>query len=110
SEQIEALRLKAKSYLPARLEELSQITGLKYNKVTIRAARTKWGSCTGQNNISLSLYLMTLPKHLIDYVLLHELCHTVHHNHSPKFHALLDKILGGKEKILAKELRLYSIP
>ena len=67
SEQIEALRLKAKSYLPARLEELSQITGLKYNKVTIRAARTKWGSCTGQNNISLSLYLMTLPKHLIDY-------------------------------------------
>lgn len=110
SEQIEALRLKAKSYLPARLEELSQITGLKYNKVTIRAARTKWGSCTGHNNISLSLYLMTLPKHLIDYVLLHELCHTVHHNHSPKFHALLDKILSGKEKILAKELRLYSIP
>ena len=63
-DQIEQLRHKAKDYLPQRLEALSRLTGLKYNKVTIRAARTKWGSCTAQNNISLSLYLMTLPNHL----------------------------------------------
>ena len=62
--------------------------GLKYAKLTIRASRTKWGSCSGRNTISLSLFLMTLPEHLRDYVIVHELCHTVHHNHSPRFHAL----------------------
>ncbi len=51
---------------------------------------------------------MTLPSHLRDYVIIHELCHTVHHNHSAKFHALVDKLLGGKEKALARELRGYS--
>ena len=106
---IEVLRTKAKAYLPKRLEELSQATGLKYNRLTIRSARTKWGCCTSRNNISLSLFLMTLPPHLIDYILIHELCHTVHHNHSAQFHALVDRFLGGREKILNKELRQYSI-
>lgn len=108
AEDIERLRADAKAYLPARIEELARQCGLRYGKVTIRAARSKWGSCTAQNNISLSLFLMTLPPHLRDYVIIHELCHTVHHNHSAKFHALVDKLLGGKEKALARELRGYS--
>ena len=106
AEDIERLRAEAKAYLPARVEELARILG--YGKVTIRAARSKWGSCTAQNNISLSLFLMTLPPHLRDYVIVHELCHTVHHNHSAEFHALVDSLLGGKEKALARELRGYS--
>ena len=53
---------------------------------------------------------MTLPPHLRDFVLLHELCHTVHHDHSPHFHALLDRLTGGNEKLLSRELRSYSIP
>lgn len=108
-ERIEELRRAAKSDLPARLERLSQQTGLKYAAVTIRAARTKWGCCTGRNTISLSLFLMALPEHLRDFVLLHELCHTVHHDHSARFHALLDRLTGGREKQLARELRSYSI-
>ena len=72
-----------------------------------RATRSKWGSCNGRNDLSLSLYLMTLPEHLRDFVILHELCHTVHHDHSPRFHALLDRLVGGKEKLLNKELRSY---
>ena len=108
AEDIERLRAEAKAYLPARTEELARLFGLRYGKVTIRATRSKWGSCTAQNNISLSLFLMTLPPHLRDYVIVHELCHTVHHNHSAEFHALVDKLLGGKEKVLAKELRGYS--
>ena len=108
AEDIERLRADAKAYLPARVEELARQCGLRYGKVTIRAARSKWGSCTAQNNISLSLFLMTLPPHLRDYVIIHELCHTVHHNHSAKFHALVDKLLGGNEKALARELRGYS--
>ena len=93
----------------ARVGRLSRITGLKYNKLTIRASRTKWGSCTGTNNISLSLFLMTLPEHLRDFVIVHELCHTVHHDHSPKFHALVDRLVGGNEKALNRELKAFSI-
>lgn len=108
-DEIEQLRREAKQHLPARVELLAQQHGLHYGKVTIRASRTKWGSCTAQNNISLSLFLMTLPQHLRDYVIIHELCHTVHHNHSQQFHALVDRISGGNEKHLAKELRQYTI-
>ena len=101
--RVEELRRAAKADLPDRIGRLSRITGLKYNKLTIRASRTKWGSCTGTNNISLSLFLMTLPEHLRDFVIVHELCHTVHHDHSPKFHALVDRLVGGNEKALNRE-------
>lgn len=105
----EALRRAAKEDLPPRLARLSAATGLRCEGLTIRAARTKWGSCSGRNTISLSLYLMTLPEHLRDFVILHELCHTRHHDHSPRFHALLDRLTGGREKELARELRGWAI-
>ena len=107
--RIEELRRAARADLPARIGRISRITGLKYNKLTIRASRTKWGSCTGTNNISLSLFLMVLPEHLRDFVIVHELCHTVHHDHSPKFHALVDRLVGGNEKALNRELKAFSI-
>ena len=107
---IEALRRAAKAELPGRVAELARLHGFRYGRVTIRAARTKWGCCTADNNLSLSLFLMTLPPRLRDFVLLHELCHTVHHDHSPRFHALLDRLTGGKEKLLSRELRSYAIP
>ncbi|HIW65594.1 MAG TPA: M48 family metallopeptidase [Candidatus Alistipes intestinipullorum] len=107
--RIEALRRAAKEDLPPRIARLSEATGLRYAKLSIRASRTKWGSCSGANHISLSLFLMTLPEPLRDFVILHELCHTAHHNHSPRFHALLDRLTGGREKALNRELRAYSI-
>ena len=107
--RIEELRRAAKADLPGRIARLSEATGLKYEKLSIRASRTKWGSCSGRNHISLSLFLMTLPEHLRDYVIIHELCHTVHHNHSPRFHALVDRLVGGHEKALNKELRAFMI-
>jgi predicted metal-dependent hydrolase/GNAT superfamily N-acetyltransferase len=103
--QIEALRREAKRVLPAMVERLARQHGFRYGRVTIRATRSKWGCCTSQNNLSLSLYLMTLPIHLQEFVVLHELCHTVHHNHSIEFHALLDKITGGREKELSRQLK-----
>lgn len=107
--RIEELRRAAKADLPGRIARLSEATGLKYGKLSIRASRTKWGSCSGCNNISLSLFLMTLPEHLRDYVIVHELCHTVHHDHSPRFHALVDRLVGGREKPLNRELRGFAI-
>lgn len=109
-EDIERLRTQAKEYLPGRVAEIASQFGFRYGRVTIRAARSKWGCCTSQGNLSLSLFLMLLPRHLQDYVIVHELCHTVHHNHSAKFHALVDRCLQGKEKEYIKELRGYHIP
>ena len=105
SVQIAALRREAKEVLPAMVERLAKEHGFSYGNVSIRATRSKWGCCTSQNNLSLSLYLMTLPTHLQEFVVLHELCHTVHHDHSAKFHALLDKVTGGREKELNRQLK-----
>lgn len=107
--QVEVLRAEAKRLLPERVAYIAEKYGLKYGRVTIRNTRSKWGSCTAQGNLSLSLHLMTLPEHLRDYVILHELCHTVHHNHSAEFHALVDRLVEGRERELACELRSYAI-
>ena len=107
--EIEDLRKEAKAILPNRVAELAAKHSLHYGRITIRATRSKWGSCSATGNISLSLYLMQLPEHLRDYVIIHELCHTVHHNHSPLFHALVNQLTMGQEKALARELRNYTI-
>lgn len=105
---IEAMRSEAKATLPQRVALLAQAHGFSYTSVTIRPSKTRWGSCSGHNSISLSLYLMRVPQHLRDYVILHELCHTVHHNHSDQFWQLMDKVTQGNAKSLRKELRQYN--
>ena len=104
-----ALRRRAQSALPARLAQLARQHGFQYSGITIRKSRTRWGSCSSKKSINLSLYLMMLPDHLIEYVLLHELCHTVQMNHSPAFWALLDRCTGNKAKALKKEIREYRL-
>ncbi|MDR3251391.1 MAG: M48 family metallopeptidase [Tannerella sp.] len=100
-----ALRLEAKRYLPQRLKMLAEKHGFQYSAVKINNSRTHWGSCGSKKSINLSLSLMQLPEHLIDYVLLHELCHTVEMNHSERFLALMDKVTGGKTDELRSELK-----
>lgn len=103
----EALRREARELLPAMVEVVSRRTGLNYRSVAIRATRSKWGSCSSRNDLSLSAYLMLLPDHLIEYIIVHELCHTVHRNHSAEFHSLVDHHLGGREKEFNRELKQY---
>lgn len=105
---IHALKGEGKEVLPGLVEELARRHGFRYGKVTVRATTSRWGSCSPDNNISLSVFLMCIPVHLRDYVILHELCHTRHKDHSPRFHALLDSLLGGREKQLSAELRKYQ--
>lgn len=106
---VEVMRIEAKVYMPQRVKMLAEKYGFRYNKVTVKDICSRWGSCSVANNINLSVHLMRLPEYLSDFIILHELCHTIHKNHGEGFHALLDSLVGGKEKQLDKELRKYNI-
>ncbi|MCC6532035.1 MAG: M48 family metallopeptidase [Burkholderiales bacterium] len=83
------LLVQAENHLPRLLTALSHDTQLSYNRVSIRRQRSRWGSCSAHSAISLNAALLFLPHHLARYVLVHELCHTVHLNHSRNFWALV---------------------
>ena len=93
AQEMEALRRRAKAVLPSRLAELAGRHGFIYNKVTIKHNSTNWGSCSTKANINLNLNIVRLPPVLQDYILLHELCHLRHHDHSHAFHLLLEHVL-----------------
>ena len=104
----QAATCRAKELLPMRLKELATQKGFTYNRCTVRNVHSRWGSCNTKGNISLSVSLIELPDELIDYILLHELCHTVEMNHSDRFWALMDKVTApAKAKELRKRLKGY---
>lgn len=94
--------------LIARLAELALLYGFDYEKVTIRNQKTRWGSCSADNNISLNIRLAVLPQELRDYVLLHELVHTRVHNHQPGFWQALEKIMPDA-RARRRRLRQYGL-
>ena len=104
----EALRRNAKIILPPRLYALSLQHNLSYKSVKINSSSGRWGSCSARGNINLSYFLVLLPRHLIDYVLLHELAHTREMNHGERFWALLNGMTDGKAQLLRNELRKYK--
>lgn len=104
----ETYRKEAKEYLPQRVAYFADRFGFDYQNVFIKNAKSRWGSCSHTNNINLNLHLMRLPDALCDYVILHELAHTVEKNHGPRFWKLLDKICGNS-KALDKKLKDYRI-
>lgn len=93
SAEIEQLRVRAKEELPPRLSELAARYGFTYNRVTVKHNSSNWGSCSTRSNINLNLNLVRLPHVLRDYIMLHELCHLRHHDHSHAFHLLLEHVL-----------------
>ncbi len=104
-----ALRHEAKRILPKRLHSLANQYNFSYSDVKINKSRSRWGSCSSKGNINLSLSLMILPDRLIDYVLLHELCHTKEMSHNDRFWKLMDDVTDNKAKQMRKELKSYRL-
>ena len=104
----EALRKNAKLVLPPRLYALSKQHGLPFHEVKVNSSSGRWGSCSTRRDINLSYYLLLLPQHLIDYVLLHELTHTRIMNHGAEFWEMLDRLTEGRCEALRQELKAFS--
>lgn len=92
-EERKALIARAKEYLPMRVDYWSGIMGLTPTGLKITSARTRFGSCSGKNSICFSWRLMQYPPEAIDYVVVHELAHIRHHDHSPAFYALIERYI-----------------
>jgi predicted metal-dependent hydrolase len=105
---IKTLKFEAKEFLPKRTNELADELGFKVSEVKVRNNKTRWGSCSGKNNISLNIHLLILPDKLIDYVIVHELVHTKIKNHSSKYWDYLEKKMPGA-KILDKKLNDFDL-
>jgi len=101
-------KAKAKTTLVKRLKWLAGKYGFSYNRVFIRNQKTRWGSCSSKNNISLNMKLVRLPDELVDYVILHELAHTRINNHGKAFWAEMDKLVGNGKQMSSK-LRRYGL-
>ncbi len=97
---------QAKKILPLKVESLAREFDFTYNKVFIKNMRTLWGSCSYANNINLSMYLLHLPEHLVNYVILHELVHTVQKSHRKEFWDKLETICPRSLEY-AKEIKQY---
>jgi predicted metal-dependent hydrolase len=104
------LRKEAKRILPVQVRLLADRFGFYFSNVKIQQSKTRWGSCSSRKSINLSLYLLLLPQELIDYVILHELCHTKEMNHSPRFWQWMDKVTDNKSAALRRELKNFKTP
>ena len=92
-DQIRELRRTARRVLTCKTEYFSKIMGLKYGRISITGAKTRFGSCNSKGNISYSYRLMLYPEDAIDYVVVHELAHLVQMNHSADFYRVVEKVL-----------------
>lgn len=92
-------RAVARNIIGDRLDELARRHGFAYNKVFVRSQRTRWGSCSGQNNINLNVNIIRLPCELMDYIILHELVHTRIKDHSPRFWKMLGQYVDDPKRV-----------
>jgi len=102
-----ALLLEALDFLPKHVHKLAGDLGFKYKSLSIKNGKSRWGSCSHDNRINLNLHLMRLPSELIDYVIIHELCHTMQKNHGPNFWGLMKRVFPNSI-MMNKELKKYQ--
>ena len=93
SQAHKALICSAKQILPVKADHYAGLLGVSYGRITIRSQHTRWGSCSASGNLSFNCLLMLAPEEVQNYVVVHELCHRKHMNHSPVFWAEVERIL-----------------
>ena len=93
SADVQKLAKDALEYIPERVRHFAPVIGVTYGRITIRNQKTRWGSCSSKGNLNFNCLLMLTPPEVIDYVVVHELCHRLEMNHSPKFWAEVERIL-----------------
>jgi predicted metal-dependent hydrolase len=104
----DALKLRGSQILLRRTKELADKFNFSFSEVIVTKTKSRWGSCSRKKEIRLTASLLLLPAHLCDYVILHELCHTIHFNHGEKFWELMDVVTDNRTSALRRELRLYT--
>jgi len=105
---IEAMRIEALNYLPKQLANLAKKYDFHYRSVSVRYASTRWGSCSHNNTINLNLQLIRLPDELSDLIMIHELVHTKHKNHSTTFWCKFEQLIeNAREK--SAEIKKYGL-
>ena len=92
TEELKALAEKALVVIPEKVRHYAPLVGVDYGRITIRNQRTRWGSCSSKGNLNFNCLLMLLPDDVIDSVVVHELCHRKHMNHSAQFYAEVEKV------------------
>lgn len=103
-----AMRYEAKRIFPEKLKDLAQQYNFQFTDIKINKSRSRWGSCSSKKSINLSYYCMLLPEYLVDFIMLHELCHTIEMNHGTNFWKLLDNVTNGRARQLTNELKSFS--
>ena len=88
----------ARKVFAERVAYYAPLLGVSYNKITVRKQRTRWGSCTKDGNLSFNALLVLAPPEVLDSVVVHELCHRLEMNHSPRFYAQIDRVFPDYKK------------
>lgn len=91
-------RRKARKQLEERCAYFAELMGVDYSRISVRAAKTRWGSCSGQGNLNFHWKLVLMPPEILDYVVVHELAHRKEMNHSQRFWSEVEKILPDYKK------------
>ena len=98
-EKVIALAEEALKVIPERVEYFAKVIGVTYGKITVRNQKTRWGSCSSKGNLNLNCLLMLAPPEVLDYVVVHELCHRKQMNHSKAFWLEVEKVLPNYKEV-----------
>ena len=97
-EELQQLVKKSLRVIPQKVHQYASIIGVDYGRITIRSQRSRWGSCSSKGNLNFNCLLLLFPEEVIDYVVVHELCHRKHMNHSAAFYREVERVLPEYRK------------